>query len=236
MPAKSPRQLFDIANLGQRTAPWFNAPSLTIRLRMRGAHHGHSGWRTKALAVSLLLALMAPAYAGPPFVTDDPEPVDVNRWEINFGLTSSRAESARAGMAPGIDINYGIARGVQLHAQPQMAYSCESGSCTHGRGDTEIGIKYRFTAPSDNRSAWTAGIYPMLTVPTGDPKRNLGQGAYSLYLPLWVQTMHGCVIQPNWTPKPRQTGHAVQRKLDMHSTPNWTLRAQRRGVEVGFYS
>ena len=47
---------------------------------------------------------------------------------------------------------------------------------------------------------------------------------------------YGCVIQPNWTPKPPQTGHAVQRKLDTHSTPNWTLRAQRRGVEVGFYS
>lgn len=45
-----------------------------------------------------------------------------------------------------------------------------------------------------------------------------------------------CVIQPNWTPNPPQTGQAVQRKLDTHSTPNWTLRAQRRGVEVGFYS
>jgi len=34
-----------------------------------------------------------------------------------------------------------------------------------------------------------------------------------------------CVFHGNWTPKPSQTGQAVQRKLDTHSTPTWTLRA-----------
>jgi hypothetical protein len=30
--------------------------------------------------------------------------------------------------------------------------------------------------------------------------------------------MKRCVIQPNWTPNPPQSGHAVQPKLDTHST------------------
>ena len=33
-----------------------------------------------------------------------------------------------------------------------------------------------------------------------------------------------------------QTGHLFQAKLDTCSTPSWTLWAQRRGVEVWFYS
>ena len=29
------------------------------------------------------LALAAPASAGPPFITDDPQPTHLGRWEIN---------------------------------------------------------------------------------------------------------------------------------------------------------
>ena len=47
---------------------------------------------------------------------------------------------------------------------------------------------------------------------------------------LWFGCTSGCstsecVFHGNWTLKPPQTGHAVQRKLDTHSTSNWTLRA-----------
>jgi hypothetical protein len=38
-----------------------------------------------------------------------------------------------------------------------------------------------------------------------------------------------CVIQPNWTPKPPQTGHAVQRKLDTRSSANWTRIPRQTG-------
>ena len=35
-----------------------------------------------SLAVGLSLILAAPTFAGPPFLTDDPEPVDYQHWEF----------------------------------------------------------------------------------------------------------------------------------------------------------
>ena len=38
-----------------------------------------------AMALTLLVALASEASAGPPFVSDDPEPTDTGYWEIyNF--------------------------------------------------------------------------------------------------------------------------------------------------------
>jgi hypothetical protein len=82
--------------------------------------------RTAAVIVWALLAgamSATPVLAGPPFITDDPEPVDFRAWEVNYGLTYLHAAGASAGSLPSLDINYGIYPGVQLHLQPQAAYS-----------------------------------------------------------------------------------------------------------------
>jgi hypothetical protein len=34
------------------------------------------------LCAVALCASMEPAFAGPPFITDDPEPVDLGHWEV----------------------------------------------------------------------------------------------------------------------------------------------------------
>lgn len=141
------------------------------------------------MLIATLLA--APAFAGPPFITDDPEPVDFHAWEVNYGATYLRAADMSSGALPGVDINYGAFPGVQLHAQPQMAYSRGGGTRAYGIGDTELGVKYRLSAATDDKSAWMISIYPMLELPTGNAARNLGAGAHSVYLPLWVQTTRG---------------------------------------------
>lgn len=134
------------------------------------------------------------AYAGPPFVTDDPEPVDLHAWEINYGATWLRTADGSGGAVPGIDLNYGALPNVQLHAQPQIAYARGPGGNAVGLGDLELGIKYRLTRPDKPRSDWMVGIYPMLELPTGSARRGLGTGAHSIYLPVWVQTTRG-----HWT-------------------------------------
>jgi hypothetical protein len=144
----------------------------------------------------LLLVAMSPmpALAGPPFITDDPEPVDFRTWEINYGLTYLHAAGASAGSLPSLDINYGVYPGVQLHLQPQAAYARGGDARAYGVGDTEVGVKYRLTKKTDDKRAWMLAIYPMLEIPTGSAGRGLGAGAYSAYLPLWAQTTRG-----NWT-------------------------------------
>ena len=131
------------------------------------------------------------AHAGPPFVTDDPEPVDLHAWEINYGATWLRTAGGSGGALPGIDLNYGALRNLQLHAQPQLAYARGAGARAYGAGDLELGAKYRFTAPDQPRDAWMVAVYPMLELPTGSARRGLGAGNRSLYLPLWLQTTRG---------------------------------------------
>jgi hypothetical protein len=142
---------------------------------------------------ALLLAALAetPAFAGPPFVTDDPEPVAYRTWEINYGATFGRSAAGTAGALPGFDINYGAYPGLQLHAQPQLAYAFHEGTHAYGLGDTELGVKYRLTAATDDERAWMVAVYPMLELPTGSARRNLGAGARSVYLPVWLQTTRG---------------------------------------------
>lgn len=66
-------------------------------------------------AAALLAATMCvgTAWAGPPYVTDDPEPTDLGKWEIyGFGDGTRFAHSTEA--ATGFDINYGAAKDLQL--------------------------------------------------------------------------------------------------------------------------
>lgn len=143
------------------------------------------------LAALLAFSACGLAQAGPPFVTDDPDPVELHKWEVNYGATLNHSAGASSGALPGIDVNYGAWADTQLHIQPQLAYARGPGGNATGMGDLELGVKYRFLTPEEDSGGWMAGIYPMLELPTGSAARNLGAGAHSIYLPLWLQTTQG---------------------------------------------
>ncbi len=127
------------------------------------------------------------AWAGPPFITDDPEPVKYQHWEINYAVSKTwRADSMSAGL-PSIDINYGIAPNMQLHAQPRYSYEGTRTDKRFGIDDTEVGVKYRFLNWEQGDSSIMVGIYPMLQMSTGDRKLGPNRGKKQLFLPLWMQ-------------------------------------------------
>jgi hypothetical protein len=97
------------------------------------------------ISFAALVLLSLPASAGPPFVTDDPEPVDYQHYEMYFFSLGTRTAGEISGVAPSCDCNYGGLPNVQLHFQPGMAVDRANGSSLQwGPGDTEFGIKYRF--------------------------------------------------------------------------------------------
>lgn len=144
-----------------------------------------------ALAAGCVGALASAAYAGPPFVTDDPEPVEYHAWEVNYALTGVRDAGGTMDFLPQIDANYEPAPGVQLHVQPQAAYSRVARVQAHGIGDTELGLKRRLTPEPEGEEAWMVSAYPLYEVPTGNARRKLGAGFSSTYLPLWAQRSFG---------------------------------------------
>ena len=64
--------------------------------------------------------------AGPPYVTDDPEPTDFGRWEI-YGFGSGTLYRRGSDGEGGLDINYGGARDLQLSAVLSLDYSHNPG-------------------------------------------------------------------------------------------------------------
>jgi hypothetical protein len=140
-----------------------------------------------AALAALALCCASAAIAGPPYQTDDPEPTELHHWEIyNFvDVDGHRSDVDGEG---GLDLNYGAAKGLQLTATLPIAFSHSPDNGWHGgRGDVEIGAKYRFI--DDEKAGWQAAIFPRVILPTSS--RDLGGIRTRLLLPLWVQKDFG---------------------------------------------
>ena len=141
------------------------------------------------LAALVAGLFVAAAHAGPPFLTDDPEPVDRGHAEINLIAQGTRTGAGRGGSVQA-ELNLGCARETQCHvALPVAAERPIGGPTQAGLGDAEVGAKLRFLDRPDD--GWSAAVYPTLFLPTGDAHRGLGNGRAQLLLPLWVQRSLG---------------------------------------------
>jgi hypothetical protein len=132
------------------------------------------------------------AHAGPPFVTDDPEPVPYQHFEFyNLSLgTAIRGDTQ--GEGPAWEYNYGIVPDGQVHIIAPLTFDTQAGS--YGYGDTELGFKYRLVNEDKNDWRPMVGIYPLVELPTGDVTRGLGAGYTRAYFPVWIQKSFG-----DWT-------------------------------------
>jgi len=140
-------------------------------------------------ALALLLAC-GRAFAGPPFQTDDPEPVDLHHYEFYTFSTFDRGGGATTGQGPAFEFNVGAAPNLQLHVVVPVAWSRpDAGPTELGAGDIELGVKYRFVEEKGGRPQ--VGMFPMLEVPSGDAGRGLGNGGVWARLPLWIQKSWG---------------------------------------------
>lgn len=122
------------------------------------------------------------AWAGPPYLTDDPEPTPLHHYEIYAFASGSRIAGDFNGLT-GLDLNYGALPGVQLTATLPVDFSSAAGSRT-GFGDAEAGVKYRFY--NDERRKLSFAIFPRVIVPTARGSRRA-----ALLLPLWGQVERG---------------------------------------------
>jgi hypothetical protein len=123
--------------------------------------------------------------AGPPFVTDDPEPPPPGGWEINVPFILEHESGATEMDAPLFDLNYGLPD-IQLKLEiPVEIIHDESDGTVSGAGDLLLGVKWRFL--NNEQSKFQAGVYPQLLVPTGDHSRGFGEGQPGFVLPLLAQ-------------------------------------------------
>ena len=152
--------------------------------------------RLRALKFLLLVAglawlTLARGLAGPPFLTDDPEPVDYQHWETYVFATGIHGPgSAYSINGPAVEMNYGVLPDTQLHLIVPTTFVGGGGvPSASGLGDTELGVKYRFRHETNG---WPQiGVFPLVELPTGDSGRGLGNGRAWFRLPLWLQKSWG---------------------------------------------
>jgi hypothetical protein len=128
-------------------------------------------------------------FAGPPFDTDDPEPLELKHWEYYLSSVNSRQTGIWSGTIPHIEVNYGLAQNVMAHLEVPMNYDYSSlHGFKAGYADTEVGIKYRFIQETENSPQ--VGTFPILEIPTIRNKE-FSDGKIKIYLPVWMQKSWG---------------------------------------------
>jgi hypothetical protein len=142
------------------------------------------------LTIMVLLATLRPVSAGPPFRTDDPEPVEHRHWEFYVATVYENGRGDLSGTAPHLEVNYGIVPDVQLHLLVPNAYDRPTeGPALFGLGNVEFGVKYRLL--QESKYVPMIGVFPLLEAPTGSKARGLGTGQFQFFLPIWLQKSFG---------------------------------------------
>jgi hypothetical protein len=148
----------------------------------------------KSISTIHVLALLAlastAALAGPPFQTDDPQPIDYRNYEFyTFGATDGTGLETDT-VTPGFEFNWGALPNVHLHIiVPATGIYPADEPRAFGMGDIELGVKLRFVQEGKHRPM--IGTFTMIEVPTGNADKGLGVGKTWYKLPIWVQKSFG---------------------------------------------
>ena len=148
-------------------------------------------------ASALFLAAATALLGGPPFQTDDPEPIDFRNYEFYTFASSDGTPVETDTEGPAIEFNWGALPNVHLHVivpaaavfPPIIPLPRRRGPRAFGIGDIELGIKYRFVQETKHRPM--IGTFTMFEMPTGSAARGLGVGKTWYKVPLWAQKSFG---------------------------------------------
>jgi hypothetical protein len=156
----------------------------------------------KTASLLLFLAILFgsdAAWAGPPFQTDDPEPIDYKNYEFYTFASADGTPVEMDTVGPAVEFNWGALPNVHLHIIIPLAAILPSnnpsfapagmGPSAIGLGDIETGIKFRFVQETKHRPQ--IGTFVMFELPTGSAAKGLGVGKTWYKVPLWVQKSFG---------------------------------------------
>lgn len=137
-------------------------------------------WR-RLIAFAAAWMTAGAAIAGPPFLTDDPQPTELHHFEIYSFAAFDQARGERSG-AGGIDFNYGGAENLQLTAVLPYAWTRTSDTRAGDLGSIELAAKYKIL--HQQGFGLDVAIFPRIFLPAGSAA--VGSRHTALLLPVWV--------------------------------------------------
>lgn len=146
--------------------------------------------RSLSLAIFLVGIIPGVALAGPPFLTDDPDPIDYQTFEIIPAYSLDRAADGEEIDGPIADFNYGIAPDMHLNIQGGWSHLLPMGGPSEsGISDLRMALKWRFHTESTDTPE--IAVYPAVEFPTGNAQKGLGNGQVWYQFPIWLEKNWG---------------------------------------------
>jgi len=143
-----------------------------------------------------LAAWAGAARAGPPYLTDDPEPPPLGHWEAVLFTTGLQAGGTATGVLPAMEFNYGGLSDTQLHVLVPLGFAAGGGeAASFGGTDVELGVKYRFIEEDEQGWGPQVAAYPIIEVPIASSRNGLATRSVDAFLPVWAQKY----LDGNWT-------------------------------------
>ena len=138
--------------------------------------------------ISFILSVSTTVFGGPPFSTDDPEPVDFLHWEFYIASSYQFGRYDADATLPHFEVNYGAVPNLQVHLLTGMGYVKENANHQYGFMTAEFGVKYRFI---NDDSGFQGGIFPLIEFPTASRESLVGNSNLQAFLPVWIQKSWG---------------------------------------------
>jgi|KBSMisStaDraftv2_1062788.scaffolds.fasta_scaffold281324_2 hypothetical protein len=138
--------------------------------------------RSARILAVIACALPTAAIAGPPYVTDDPDPTETGHYEIYLFAAGTRTEDGKDGAA-GLDMSYGAAPDLQLSLTLPVAYENPNGGpLVGGVANVELAAKYRILHQESN--GIDLSVFPRVFLTSASNR--IGDQHASLFLPVWL--------------------------------------------------
>ena len=141
------------------------------------------GIKSAIMIGGVALALPQGVVAGPPFLTDDPEPTELHHWEIYAPLIEGQGQGRDFQGSVGVELNYGAAPNLQLTVGLPIDFAHADAQTRWGAGDVSISAKYRII--HDASAGLQIAVFPGVSLPTGS--NGMSVGRITALLPVWVQ-------------------------------------------------
>jgi len=142
-----------------------------------------------SFATSGLIFMAFPAWSGPPFVTDDPEPTEYQHSEMYIASDQTNTPDGTL-ITPLFEYNYGVLPDVQLSITVPYVFNNPAGQTKQqGLGDLVLGAKYRFIQETNSHPMMA--FYPVVSLSNGNANKGLGNGGTQILLPVWIQKTWG---------------------------------------------
>jgi hypothetical protein len=138
-----------------------------------------------------LSAIATAALAGPPYVTDDPDPVEFGHFQTTVSTQGTKAGGQVSGQALNANVAYGLIPNLEVSVAVPLAFTptASGAGSFFGLHELDLGAKYRFIQEQTDGWVPEVAFAPGVTVPVGSQG-----GDVRIQLPFWAQKTIG-----DWT-------------------------------------